>query len=123
MEQAVKEHKNEILALQQALKDQKLKAESLADTVRIFSHCFPSRGEQMTQQPLPAFSYQLNDLEKKHAMLEMNARSLQQKLESERDLKQRLLEEVRAAFHRVCKSASPDCTLTERSQPLKVLLL
>lgn len=35
MEQAVKEHKNEILALQQALKEQKLKAESLADTVRI----------------------------------------------------------------------------------------
>ncbi|XP_056887757.1 citron Rho-interacting kinase isoform X3 [Takifugu flavidus] len=67
VEQAVKEHKTEILALQQALKDQKLKAESLADT--------------------------LNDLEKKHAMLEMNARSLQQKLESERDLKQRLLEE------------------------------
>ncbi|XP_059193727.1 citron Rho-interacting kinase isoform X2 [Centropristis striata] len=67
VEQAVKEHKAEILALQQALKDQKLKAESLADT--------------------------LNDLEKKHAMLEMNAHSLQQKLESERDLKQRLLEE------------------------------
>uniref|UniRef100_A0AAX7ULZ3 Citron rho-interacting serine/threonine kinase b n=1 Tax=Astatotilapia calliptera TaxID=8154 RepID=A0AAX7ULZ3_ASTCA len=67
VEQAVKEHKAEILALQQALKDQKLKAESLADT--------------------------LNDLEKKHAMLEMNARSLQQKLESERELKQRLLEE------------------------------
>ncbi|KAK7933240.1 hypothetical protein WMY93_004136 [Mugilogobius chulae] len=67
VEQAVKEHKAEIMALQQALKDQKLKAESLADT--------------------------LNDLEKKHAMLEMNARSLQQKLESERDLKQRLLEE------------------------------
>uniref|UniRef100_A0A3B4TKR8 Citron rho-interacting serine/threonine kinase n=1 Tax=Seriola dumerili TaxID=41447 RepID=A0A3B4TKR8_SERDU len=67
VEQAVKEHKAEILALQQALKDQKLKAESLADT--------------------------LNDLEKKHAMLEMNARSLQQKLESERDLKQRLLDE------------------------------
>ncbi|XP_069022201.1 LOW QUALITY PROTEIN: citron Rho-interacting kinase [Embiotoca jacksoni] len=67
VEQAVKEHKAEILALQQALKDQKIKAESLADT--------------------------LNDLEKKHAMLEMNARSLQQKLESERDLKQRLLEE------------------------------
>ncbi|XP_034547947.1 citron Rho-interacting kinase isoform X1 [Notolabrus celidotus] len=67
VELAVKEHKAEILALQQALKDQKLKAESLADT--------------------------LNDLEKKHAMLEMNARSLQQKLESERDLKQRLLEE------------------------------
>ncbi|KAM4577108.1 citron Rho-interacting kinase isoform 3-T3 [Odontesthes bonariensis] len=67
VEQAVKEHKAEILALQQALKDQKLKAESLADT--------------------------LNDLEKKHAMLEMNARSLQQKLESERDVKQRLLEE------------------------------
>lgn len=38
---------------------------------------------------------QLNDLEKKHSMLEMNARSLQQKLESERDVKQRLLEEVR----------------------------
>lgn len=35
MEQAVKEHKTEILALQQALKDQKLKAESLADTVSI----------------------------------------------------------------------------------------
>ncbi|KAF3696176.1 Citron Rho-interacting kinase [Channa argus] len=67
VEQAVKEHKAEILALQQALKDQKLKAESLADT--------------------------LNDLEKKHAMLEMNAHSLQQKLESERDLKQRLLDE------------------------------
>ncbi|XP_069380382.1 citron Rho-interacting kinase isoform X4 [Paralichthys olivaceus] len=67
VDQAVKEHKAEILALQQALKDQKLKTESLADT--------------------------LNDLEKKHAMLEMNARSLQQKLESERDLKQRLLEE------------------------------
>uniref|UniRef100_A0A3P8W088 Citron rho-interacting serine/threonine kinase n=1 Tax=Cynoglossus semilaevis TaxID=244447 RepID=A0A3P8W088_CYNSE len=67
VDQAVKEHKAEILALQQALKDQKLKAESLADT--------------------------LNDLEKKHTMLEMNARSLQQKLESERDLKQRLLEE------------------------------
>ncbi|XP_020561881.1 citron Rho-interacting kinase isoform X3 [Oryzias latipes] len=67
VEQAVKEHKAEILALQQALKDQKLKAESLADT--------------------------LTDLEKKHSMLEMNARSLQQKLESERDVKQRLLEE------------------------------
>ncbi|XP_047238365.1 citron Rho-interacting kinase [Girardinichthys multiradiatus] len=67
VEQAVKEHKAEILALQQALKDQKLKAESLADT--------------------------LNDLEKKHSMLEMNARSLQQKLETERDVKQRLLEE------------------------------
>lgn len=35
VEQAVKEHKAEILALQQALKDQKLKAESLADTVSI----------------------------------------------------------------------------------------
>uniref|UniRef100_A0A3P8VWN0 Citron rho-interacting serine/threonine kinase n=1 Tax=Cynoglossus semilaevis TaxID=244447 RepID=A0A3P8VWN0_CYNSE len=67
VDQAVKEHKAEILALQQALKDQKLRAETLTDT--------------------------LNDLEKKHAMLEMNAHSLQQKLESERDLKQRLLEE------------------------------
>ena len=37
---------------------------------------------------------QLNDLEKKHAMLEMNARSLQQKLEMERELKQRLMDEV-----------------------------
>ncbi|XP_063049678.1 citron Rho-interacting kinase [Engraulis encrasicolus] len=64
---AVNEHKAEILLLQQALKDQKLKAEGLSDT--------------------------LNDLEKKHSMLEMNARSLQQKLESERDLKQRLMDE------------------------------
>lgn len=31
-------------------------------------------------------------------MLEMNARSLQQKLEGERDLKQRLLEEVHAVM-------------------------
>ncbi|CAL8318229.1 unnamed protein product [Merluccius merluccius] len=67
VEQAVKEHNAEVLALQQALKDQKLKAESLSDT--------------------------FNDLEKKHAMLEMNAHSLQQKLESERDLKQRLVDE------------------------------
>ncbi|XP_036384432.1 citron Rho-interacting kinase-like [Megalops cyprinoides] len=67
VELAVREHKAEIVALQQALKEQKLKAESLSDT--------------------------LNDLEKRHAMLEMNARSLQQKLETERDLKQRLLEE------------------------------
>ncbi|XP_028907659.1 citron Rho-interacting kinase isoform X3 [Ornithorhynchus anatinus] len=67
VELAVKEHKAEILALQQALKEQKLKAESLSD--------------------------KLNDLEKKHAMLEMNARSLQTKLETERELKQRLLEE------------------------------
>lgn len=42
---------------------------------------------------------QLNDLEKKHAMLEMNARSLQQKLETERELKQRLLEEVTLDIH------------------------
>ncbi|XP_055775334.1 citron rho-interacting kinase-like isoform X4 [Salvelinus fontinalis] len=67
IEQAVKEHKAEILALQEALKDQKLKAESLSDT--------------------------LNDLEKKHAMLEMNSRSLQQKLETEREQKQRLLDD------------------------------
>ncbi|CAF92350.1 unnamed protein product, partial [Tetraodon nigroviridis] len=67
VELAVKEHKAEILALQQALKEQRLKAESLSDT--------------------------LNDLEKKHSMLEMNARSLQQKLETERELKQRLMEE------------------------------
>lgn len=55
----------------------------------------------MLQQSLPAFCSQLNDLEKKHAMLEMNARSLQQKLESERDLKQRLLEEVHSVFSHV----------------------
>ncbi|XP_051981423.1 citron rho-interacting kinase [Xyrauchen texanus] len=67
VELAVREHKAEIVALQQALKEQRLKAESLSDT--------------------------LNDLEKKHAMLEMNARSLQQKLEMERELKQRLMEE------------------------------
>ncbi|XP_026099130.1 citron Rho-interacting kinase isoform X4 [Carassius auratus] len=67
VELAVREHKAEIVALQQALKEQRLKAESLSDT--------------------------LNDLEKKHAMLEMNARSLQQKLETERELKQRLMEE------------------------------
>uniref|UniRef100_A0A8C1MPP8 Citron rho-interacting serine/threonine kinase b n=1 Tax=Cyprinus carpio TaxID=7962 RepID=A0A8C1MPP8_CYPCA len=67
VELAVKEHKAEILVLQQALKDQKLKAEGLSDT--------------------------LSDLEKKHAMLEMNARSLQQKLETERELKQRLMDE------------------------------
>ncbi|KAJ8414747.1 hypothetical protein AAFF_G00022700 [Aldrovandia affinis] len=67
VELALKEHKAEIMALQQALKEQKLKAESLSDT--------------------------LSDLEKKHAMLEMNARSLQQKLETERELKQRLLDE------------------------------
>ncbi|XP_051956572.1 citron rho-interacting kinase-like [Xyrauchen texanus] len=67
VELAVREHKAEIVALQQALKEQRLKAESLSDT--------------------------LNDLEKKHAMLEMNARGLQQKLETERELKQRLMEE------------------------------
>ncbi|XP_058244604.1 citron Rho-interacting kinase isoform X4 [Hemibagrus wyckioides] len=67
VELAVKEHKAEILVLQQALKDQKLKAEGLSDT--------------------------LSDLEKKHSMLEMNARSLQQKLEAERELKQRLVDE------------------------------
>ncbi|XP_027023180.1 citron Rho-interacting kinase isoform X2 [Tachysurus fulvidraco] len=67
IELAVKEHKAEILVLQQALKDQKLKAEGLSDT--------------------------LSDLEKKHSMLDMNARSLQQKLETERDLKQRLVDE------------------------------
>lgn len=37
VELAVKEHKAEILALQQALKEQRLKAESLSDTV---SHQF-----------------------------------------------------------------------------------
>lgn len=33
LEKAVKEHKAEIMSLQQALKDQTLKADSLADTV------------------------------------------------------------------------------------------
>lgn len=41
-------------------------------------------------------------------MLEMNARSLQQKLESERDLKQRLLEEVRSVYSHI--SLSRDCS-------------
>ncbi|XP_038648042.1 citron Rho-interacting kinase isoform X4 [Scyliorhinus canicula] len=67
VELAVKEHKAEILTLQHSLKEQKLKAESLSDT--------------------------LSDLEKKHTMLEMNARGLQQKLETERELKHRLIEE------------------------------
>ena len=35
VELAVREHKAEIMALQQALKDQKLKAESLSDTVSV----------------------------------------------------------------------------------------
>lgn len=43
VELAVKEHKAEILALQQALKEQRLKAESLSDTVSLtfisFSWC------------------------------------------------------------------------------------
>lgn len=46
--------------------------------------------------------FQLNDLEKKHAMLEMNARSLQQKLETERELKQRLMEEVKNTHLCIC---------------------
>lgn len=55
--------------------------------------------------------HQLSDLEKKHSMLEMNARSLQQKLETERELKQRLVEEVIfnviywvANFEKYCQS-------------------
>ncbi|TRY60554.1 hypothetical protein DNTS_026969 [Danionella cerebrum] len=75
VELAVNEHKAEILVLQQALKDQKLKAEGLSDT--------------------------LGDLEKKHAMLEMNARSLQQKLETERELKQRLVDEAAYSHEKV----------------------
>lgn len=51
MEQAVKEHKNEILALQQALKDQKLKAESLADTVRSPATLAPSTQTLTLPQP------------------------------------------------------------------------
>lgn len=39
VELAVKEHKAEILALQQALKDQKLKTESLSDKVSQFGVC------------------------------------------------------------------------------------
>lgn len=53
----------------------------------------PFSPDALMQIFFPPFS-QLNDLEKKHAMLEMNARSLQQKLETERELKQRLMEEV-----------------------------
>lgn len=49
---------------------------------------------------------QLNDLEKKHAMLEMNARSLQQKLETERELKQKLMDEVRRTQHPVVLRAN-----------------
>ena len=41
VELAVKEHKAEILALQQALKEQKLKAESLSD--KVSAHPFPFR--------------------------------------------------------------------------------
>lgn len=40
VELAVKEHKAEILALQQALKEQKLKAESLSDKVSVRPFCF-----------------------------------------------------------------------------------
>lgn len=50
---------------------------------------------------------QLNDLEKKHAMLEMNARSLQQKLETERELKQRLMEEVQIKYNHSCSLLLP----------------
>lgn len=60
VEQAVKEHKTEILALQQALKDQKLKAESLADTVSVsasLAKYLTFCGEQMLQETLSAFSY------------------------------------------------------------------
>lgn len=39
VELAVKEHKAEILALQQALKEQRLKAESLSDTVSYVCQC------------------------------------------------------------------------------------
>lgn len=39
VELAVKEHKAEILALQQALKEQKLKAESLSDKVSVHPFC------------------------------------------------------------------------------------
>lgn len=65
----------------------------------------------MLQQTPPAFCYQLNDLEKKHAMLEMNAHSLQQKLESERDLKQRLLEEVHSVFSPIDLYRFPLCII------------
>ena len=45
VELAVKEHKAGILALQQALKEQRLKAESLSDTV---SHLFLSLASDLT---------------------------------------------------------------------------
>lgn len=51
-------------------------------------------------------------------MLEMNARSLQQKLESERDLKQRLLEEVHPlSTHLCCKSSARG----DKSEPLSAV--
>lgn len=59
MEQAVKEHKNEILALQQALKDQKLKAESLADTVRIPAALAPIFLPVASRRPSSLFLHSL----------------------------------------------------------------
>lgn len=51
VELAVKEHKAEIVALQQALKEQRLKAESLSDTV---SHmCFSLSVSQSTSNSSP----------------------------------------------------------------------
>lgn len=40
----MKEHKAEILALQQALKEQKLKAESLSDKVSMHPFCYGGNG-------------------------------------------------------------------------------
>lgn len=67
IELAVREHKAESLALQNIAKEQRLKADNLGEM--------------------------LSNLEKKHAMLELSSKGLQQKLETERELKLRLMEE------------------------------
>lgn len=52
VELAVKEHKAEILALQQALKEQKLKAESLSD--KVSAHSLLLCGKMASFPPLKA---------------------------------------------------------------------
>uniref|UniRef100_UPI00358F69EE citron Rho-interacting kinase isoform X2 n=1 Tax=Myxine glutinosa TaxID=7769 RepID=UPI00358F69EE len=64
---AVREHKAETTALQSSAKEHRLKAENLSET--------------------------LSNLEKKQALLELGAKGLQQKLETERQLKQKLIQE------------------------------
>uniref|UniRef100_A0A8C4QQ41 non-specific serine/threonine protein kinase n=1 Tax=Eptatretus burgeri TaxID=7764 RepID=A0A8C4QQ41_EPTBU len=67
VELAVQEHKAETTALQSSAKEHRLKAENLSET--------------------------LSNLEKKQALLELGAKGLQQKLETERELKQKLIQE------------------------------